>query len=276
MTDRDPSLRAVVDGAAVVGKKWHPAVVYSLVTDGPAGFSDLERRLDVSAKVLNDALADLVDDGLVERHELQSSPLRVEYTPTAAGRELAAVLSDLGRWADRYRGDGSPVVLVVDDDPRLTEMYASMLSGFEVRGANDGTEGLAAVDEDVDVVLLDRKMPDVSGEHVAGRIADRYPEIRVALLASARLDEAALSVPFDRYVRKPVTATELTEAVEDLLTPRSEQARRYLSVVAKMAAFRGDTTAEAYRELEARRERLAEDLNDPERLAAEAGLVPEE
>jgi hypothetical protein len=68
----------------------------------------------------------------------------------------------------------------------------------------------------------------------------------------------------------------LTEAVEDLLTPRSEQARRYLSVVAKMAAFRGDTTAEAYRELEARRERLAEDLNDPERLAAEAGLVPEE
>jgi DNA-binding HxlR family transcriptional regulator len=276
MTDRDPSLCAVLEGAAVVGKKWHPAVVYSLVTDGPAGFSDLERRLDVSAKVLNDALADLVDDGLVERHELQTSPLRVEYTPTAAGRELAAVLSDLGRWADRHRGDGSPVVLVVDDDPRLTEMYASMLSGFEVRAANDGTEGLAAVGEDVDVVLLDRKMPDVSGEHVAERIADQYPEIRVALLASARLDEAALSVPFDRYVRKPVTATELAEAVEDLLTPRSEQARRYLSVVAKMTAFRGDTGTEAYRELEARRERLARDLDDPERIAAEAGLLPEE
>jgi DNA-binding NarL/FixJ family response regulator len=126
------------------------------------------------------------------------------------------------------------------------------------------------------VVLLDRKMPDVSGEHVAERIADRYPEIRVALLASARLDEAALSVPFDRYVRKPVTATELTEAVRDLLTPRPEQARRYLSVVAKLSAFRGDTATEAYRELEAQRERLARDLNDPARIAAEAGLVTEE
>ncbi|RYJ12884.1 response regulator [Halogeometricum borinquense] len=276
MTDRDPSLRAVLDGTDVVGKKWHPAVVYSLVSNGPAGFSDLERRLDISSKVLSETLADLVDDGLIERNELQTSPLRVEYTPTTAGHELASILGDLGRWTERYHDNETPVVLVVDDDARLTELYTSMLSEFEVRTANDGTEGLSKVDETVDAVLLDRKMPDVSGEHVAQCIAAEYPSIRVALLASARLDEQTLSVPFDRYVRKPVTATELTETVEALLTPRSEVVRKYLSVVAKMAAFHGDTSVKAYRDLEERRESLSHELNDPKGVAAEAGLVSEE
>ncbi|MDS0296242.1 winged helix-turn-helix transcriptional regulator [Halogeometricum luteum] len=272
MSDREPPLRAVLDGATVVGKKWHPAVVYSLVAEGPAGFSELERRLDVSSKVLNETLADLTESGVVERRELQERPLRVEYAPTEAGRSLAEVLSDLGRWSERYRAEGAPVVLVVDDDARLTELYASMLEGYEVRAANDGSEGLAMVDDTVDVVLLDRKMPEVAGERVARRIAEEYPSVRVVLLASDRLDEAALTVPFDRYLRKPVTATGLTETVEDLLTPREETVRRYLSTLAKTAAFNGDTSLDAYRELARRRDELAEELQDPESAAADAGL----
>lgn len=272
MSDREPPLRAVLDGAAVVGKKWHPAVVYSLVADGPAGFSELERRLDISSKVLNETLADLAESGVVERRELQERPLRVEYTPTEAGRALADVLSDLGRWSERYRADGAPVVLVVDDDTRLTELYASMLEGYEVRAANDGSEGLAMVDDTVDVVLLDRKMPEMAGERVARRIAEEYPSVRVVLLASDRLDEAALTVPFDRYLRKPVTATDLTETVEDLLTPCEETVRRYLSTLAKIAAFSGDTNLDAYRELVRRREELADELEDPGGVAAAAGL----
>ncbi|MDS0297813.1 winged helix-turn-helix transcriptional regulator [Halogeometricum sp. S1BR25-6] len=276
MSDREPPLRAVLDGATVVGKKWHPAVVYSLVAEGPAGFSELERRLDVSSKVLNETLADLTESGVVERRELQERPLRVEYAPTEAGNSLADVLFDLGRWSERYRAEGAPVVLVVDDDARLTELYASMLEGYEVRAANDGREGLSMVDETVDVVLLDRKMPEVAGERVARRIAEEYPSVRVVLLASDRLDEAALTVPFDRYLRKPVTATGLTETVEDLLTPREETVRRYLSTLAKTAAFNGDTNVDAYRKLTRRRDELAEELQDPEGIAAAAGLGAEE
>ncbi|SFR35825.1 winged helix-turn-helix transcriptional regulator [Halogeometricum limi] len=273
MSHRDTSLRAVRDGATLVGKKWHPAVVYSLVVDGPAGFSELERRLDVSAKVLTETLSDLTDEGIVRRHEIQKRPLRVEYTPTASGRELANVLRDLGRWSERRRGDDAPVVVVVDDDPRLTELYASMLSECDVRVANDGRSGLAAVDDAVDVLLLDRKMPDVDGEHVARHVAAEYRDVRVALLSSARLDETVLSVPFDRYLRKPVTATDLAETVASLSTPRTDAARRYLSTLAKLAAFRGDTGGDAYRSLEEQRAALADELPDADALAAEAGLT---
>lgn len=272
MSDREPPLRAVLDGATIVGKKWHPAVVYSLVADGPAGFSELERRLDISSKVLNETLADLAESGVVERRELQERPLRVEYAPTEAGSALSEVLLDLGRWSERYHADGVPVVLVVDDDARLTELYASMLEGYEVRAANDGNEGLAMVDDTVDVVLLDRKMPEIAGERVARRIAEEYPSVQVVLLASDRLDEAALTVPFDRYLRKPVTATGLTETVEDLLTPREETVRRYLSTLAKTAAFNGDRDIDAYQELVRRRDELADELQDPQGVAADAGL----
>lgn len=62
-----------------------------------------------------------------------------------------------------------PKVLVVDDDRGVVEMNREWLesAGFDVDVATDGRQALKKVDGDVDVVLLDRRMPGLSGGQVA-------------------------------------------------------------------------------------------------------------
>ena len=56
-------------------------------------------------------------------------------------------------------------VLVVDDDPNLREVYESVLgdAGHRVTLAADGAEGLLALAEDPDVIVLDLMMPVLDG-----------------------------------------------------------------------------------------------------------------
>lgn len=59
-------------------------------------------------------------------------------------------------------------VLVVDDENMVAQMYRDWLqdAGFRVEVANGGEEALRKIDEDVDVVVLDRRMPLLSGDEV--------------------------------------------------------------------------------------------------------------
>jgi len=53
-------------------------------------------------------------------------------------------------------------VLVVDDERDVADVYALRLSDeFETRTAYSGGAALTPLDDDVDVVLLDRHMPEV-------------------------------------------------------------------------------------------------------------------
>ena len=60
-------------------------------------------------------------------------------------------------------------VLVVDDEPSLAELYSMQhAEEYEVRTATGGPEALDLVDEEVDVALLDRRMPRMSGDELLG------------------------------------------------------------------------------------------------------------
>jgi DNA-binding HxlR family transcriptional regulator len=72
------------------------SLVLAVLKDGPVRFNDLRRRVDgVSPKVLAQTLQALERDGFVSRHQLTVFPLRVEYTLTAAGQDVAAKLLEL-------------------------------------------------------------------------------------------------------------------------------------------------------------------------------------
>jgi len=63
---------------------------------------------------------------------------------------------------------GDVRVLVVDDEEIVAEMYSDWLDeeGFDVEVANSGIEALRTVDDSFDVLLLDRRMPRLTGDDV--------------------------------------------------------------------------------------------------------------
>ncbi len=79
-------------------------------------------------------------------------------------------------------------VLVVDDDDALrhqiTEYINRSGTNINCRSAEDGAAAIKALDEEnPDLVLLDIKMPDMSGIEVAQKIAEITPQPRVILMS---------------------------------------------------------------------------------------------
>lgn len=215
------------DGVAILSKKWTVSVVQVLLESEPLGFSDLERQIgDVSGKVLSDCLDRLQAEGIVDRRVLREEPLRVEYTLTAKGRGLEPVVDALGTWASDYLGAATPTVLLVDDDQRLVEMHAEWLDDYTVQTATDGKTARERLDEAVDVLVADRRMPELSGDELAQYVAASDVTCGVVFLSSVNVDEDLLDLEFDAYVQKPTTPEELTAVIEDALA-RQGQASEY-------------------------------------------------
>ena len=83
MTDQNPLPTWCTDdhwcpmeaAAAVLGRKWHPVIVYHLLEEQPLRFSELEDRMHtVSGKVLSESLEDLEEKGLVDRMVADDRP----------------------------------------------------------------------------------------------------------------------------------------------------------------------------------------------------------
>lgn len=109
-------------------------------------------------------------------------------------------------------------VLVVDDDEALTDVYAAWLSGrYDVETATDGETALNNLGRDVDVVLLDRRMPGLSGEEVLDRIRRAEYNCRVAMVTGVRPNTDVIELGFDEYLLKPVDRDELRDVVDALL-----------------------------------------------------------
>jgi len=114
--------------------------------------------------------------------------------------------------------DTNPTVLVVDDEAGIRTLYERYLSpGYDVRTAATGQAALDAIDNGVDAVVLDRRMPDVHGDEVLDRITDRGLRVRVVMVTAVEPDFDIIEMPFDDYVVKPVEEERLVESVEQVL-----------------------------------------------------------
>ncbi len=114
-----------------------------------------------------------------------------------------------------------PLVLVVEDEPDLADLYAAWLGDeYRVRTAYGGQEALEeldAVDDEVDAILLDRRMPGLSGDEVLSAVRERGIDCRVAMVTAVEPDFDILEMGFDDYLVKPVTSDTLKETVAGLL-----------------------------------------------------------
>lgn len=164
-----------------------------------------------------------------------------------------------------------PTVLVVDDESDLADLYAAWLEdSYEVLVAYDGSSALDTVDESVDVVLLDRRMPDVSGDDVLERIRNVAPHCRVAMVTAVEPDVDIVNMGFDEYLQKPVDRDELHDTVERLLT-RSTYDQRVQDLFAAITkrslldeqlSSRQLASSEEYQELIERIDDLRQNVDD--------------
>jgi len=174
-------------------------------------------------------------------------------------------------------------VLIVDDDREVVRTYRRYLEDtYAIREAYDGEEALETIDDDVDVVLLDRLMPGASGGEVLDRIREQEYDVRVAMVTAVDPDFDIVDMGFDDYVTKPTTREELRRTVADLLSlnRHATDVREYHSLLVKAAALRdGKSSYEldenaAYAELESRLSTLEASIeSEAERLTDDSRFV---
>jgi CheY-like chemotaxis protein len=113
-------------------------------------------------------------------------------------------------------------ILIVDDEPSLRELGRILLvaQGYEVRGAEDGFEGLAALKQSLpDIIISDLQMPNMNGFEFLSVVRRRFPIIPVIVISG---EFSGLSVPesvlADAFFPKGgYNAKQLFEKIIDLL-----------------------------------------------------------
>jgi two-component system KDP operon response regulator KdpE len=115
-----------------------------------------------------------------------------------------------------------PLVLVADDEPRITRLVALALreDGFRVVTAGGGREALEKADEvRPDIILLDIVMPDIDGIEVMRQLRDYRPVPVILLTAKGSTADKAkgLDLGADDYLAKPFHPDELTARVRAVL-----------------------------------------------------------
>ena len=138
-------------------------------------------------------------------------------------------------------------VLVVDDERDIAELYAFRLeTRYHVRTAYNGQEALEAFDSDVDVILLDRRMPELTGDEVLQRVREADADSRVVMVTAIDPDIDIVDMEFDDYLCKPVGKETLLQAVEHQLTARQygETVQELFRATSKVGVLEAEKSAE--------------------------------
>ncbi|QLK25973.1 HalX domain-containing protein [Natrinema zhouii] len=165
----------------------------------------------------------------------------------------------------------TPSVLIVEDEPDLANLYAAWLeSDCDIETAYDGNEALDAIDGTIDVVLLDRRIPGLSGDAVLDTIRDQSLDCRVAMVTAVEPDFDIVELGFDDYLVKPVSKDELVDIIDQLLlrATHDEQLQEFFALASKKALLDDQKTeaerrsSQEYAELEDRMAVLRVQVND--------------
>ena len=93
-------------------------------------------------------------------------------------------------------GNGpAPLVLLVDDDHLIRELYGRLLkgAGYRVSAAASAAEAYVAAARGVDVILLDIMMPEVSGLEALGQLHKIVPEVPILMLTAYQTAQNAIA-----------------------------------------------------------------------------------
>lgn len=85
----------------LLGKRWVGLIVYQLLP-GVKRFSDLEKEVHISAKILSERLKELEKENIVIRTVYPDTPVRIEYKLTEKGKSLEPVMKSIENWSTQW------------------------------------------------------------------------------------------------------------------------------------------------------------------------------
>ena len=149
------------------------------------------------------------------------------YIPRCRKAASTAMQGEVNRIGDR---SGEGTILVVEDDALVRDATLRMVEevGYKSFSAENGEEALAWLEgeEHVDVVLTDVIMPgDLNGVALSMEIKQRFAGMPVILMtgyAQSELEQQGVAGDNTPILQKPITADELTTAIEQSLESRSD------------------------------------------------------
>ena len=122
----------------------------------------------------------------------------------------------------------SLTLLCIDDEPNVLAVRKMLLEsvGYTVLVADSGLNGLEILQQrKIDTVILDYRMPEMTGAEVAKRIRGTHPEIPIIML-SAFVDLTPEQLKdVDAYVTKGEAPEVLLRTIENLQPRRASSGR---------------------------------------------------
>ena len=145
------------------------------------------------------------------------------YLPAVEGVEKAKEEVVLRSEAEPARGEGT--ILVIEDEEQVIMLIRRTLetAGYRVLEAMTGHEAVEIArtfDGDIDLALLDIKLPDMRGDRVYPLIMEARPDLKVIVCTGYSVDGPAreiLDAGAQDFIQKPFSITSLSEKVTEVL-----------------------------------------------------------
>lgn len=124
---------------------------------------------------------------------------------------------------------GTGNILLIEDEEIIIDVVQAMLKrlGYQVVVARNGTEAVdivKTVDQDIDLVLLDIKLPDMNGGNIYAIIKDLRPDLKVIVCSGYSIDgpvQEILNAGALDFIKKPFSFEILAEKLSKALETKS-------------------------------------------------------
>ncbi len=145
---------------------------------------------------------------------------RKELPSFKVGKDWRFRREALLQWMENdFQNRHSPCLLVIDDEPRIRKLIRIHLesAGYKVLTAATGAEGLEVVQNtEIDLVLLDLKMPEMNGPEIVSKLKKSHPALPIIVVTgypdSQLMMEINVQCPI-MLVAKPIDKKVLLSAV---------------------------------------------------------------
>ncbi len=169
-----------------------------------------------------------------------------------ANTRFAPTCRSVLRLFSRQNGEGSmPKILVVDDEPNITEILeiAFQEDGMDVIKSRSGRDALNVLrEQDIDIVVSDIKMPDLSGVELLGIAKEFSPNTIFIMITAFASTETAIEAlqhgAFD-YITKPFGMDELRSIVQRALKQKNSRKPKPAASAEEIEAQQGQQLFQA-------------------------------